>query len=93
MIAAGSVVKSIAGHDKNRFYLVLRCEGDFAFIADGKVRRLSAPKKKRLKHLQRTLAVIDPGTVLTDKQLRAALAPYNAPESEMLYEEGSEPIG
>ena len=93
MVAAGSVVKSIAGHDKDRFYVVLRTEGDFAYIADGKVRKLAAPKKKRLKHLRGTLAVIDPGTVLTDKQLRAALAPVGGSASQMLYEEGSEPIG
>lgn len=97
MITVGSVVKSIAGHDKDRFYLVLRNEGGFAYIADGMERKLCAPKKKRHKHLAKTLAVIDPGTVLTDKQLKAALVRFNGlnggPVREMLYQEGSEPIG
>jgi len=81
VIGRGTVVKSIAGHDKNRFYLVLAREGDFALIADGAVRKLSAPKKKRLKHLRQTLTVIDPGTVLTDKALKAALRPFNTTET------------
>jgi ribosomal protein L14E/L6E/L27E len=92
-MTVGSVVKSIAGHDKNRFFMVLRIEGDFAYIADGKARALSSPKKKRLKHLRKTNAVIDPGTVLTDKQLRAALRSFTEQAHDMLYEEGSEPIG
>ena len=34
-IEKGSVVRSIAGHDANRFYVVLEMDGDFAFIAGG----------------------------------------------------------
>ena len=45
-IKQGSVVKSMAGHDSDRFYVVVRLEGDFAYIADGKVRKLENPKKK-----------------------------------------------
>lgn len=92
-MTVGSVVKSIAGHDKNRFFMVLRLEGDFAYIADGRARELNSPKKKRLKHLSKTNAVIEPGTVLTDKQLRAALREYNGPARETSNKEGSEPIG
>ena len=58
-IKQGSVVKSIAGHDSDRFYVVVRLEGDFAYIADGKVRKLESPKKKRLKHLAPTKSEVD----------------------------------
>lgn len=53
-IEKGSVVRSIAGHDADRFYVVLEMEGDFAFIADGKERKLEKPKRKRKKHLRGT---------------------------------------
>ncbi len=73
----GNVVKSAAGHDKERFFLIVELKGDFAFIVDGKYRKLLAPKKKRLKHLKKTNKVFDMSTLITDKQIRAALHPYN----------------
>ena len=50
----GKIVRVIAGHDKNLFMVVTAVEGDFAYISDGKSRKLSKPKKKRLKHLRLT---------------------------------------
>ena len=45
-LTKGMIVRSMAGHDKNRFYVVLDlCEGD-AWIADGKQRKLERPKRK-----------------------------------------------
>jgi ribosomal protein L14E/L6E/L27E len=73
----GSVVKSIAGHDKDRFYLVLRLADGFAWIADGKLRKRDRPKRKNTRHLRETSAVIDVNAVLTDKKLRGLLKPFN----------------
>ena len=39
----GTVVKSIAGRDKERFQVVLGCEAGRILVADGKLRKLSAP--------------------------------------------------
>ena len=39
-IESGLIVKSIAGHDKDRFYLVVKIEGGRAFIVDGKRRKI-----------------------------------------------------
>lgn len=77
MIVEGNVVRSVAGHDADRFYIVLSVEGDFALIADGKKRLLEKPKRKRLKHLKKTNTVIDITTILNDKQLRKALHQFN----------------
>lgn len=75
MLAKGSVVKSMSGRDQNRFYLVLDlCEG-FAWIADGKVRKLASPKKKSLKHLSLTNTVLELSDISSDKKLRKLLAP------------------
>ena len=43
---------SLAGHDKGRAYVVLKTDGSFAYLADGKIRKLANPKKKSLKHLR-----------------------------------------
>lgn len=48
---AGALVRSLAGHDKGRLYLVLCVEGPFALVADGRLRTMASPKKKRLKHI------------------------------------------
>ena len=54
MIEKGSVVRSLCGHDNGKNYIVLKVDGDFAFVCDGKLRQVSNPKKKRLKHLKDT---------------------------------------
>lgn len=51
MIEQGCMVSSLKGHDTGRVYLVLKLDGEFAFVADGKYRPLQNPKKKRIKHL------------------------------------------
>ena len=76
-IEKGSVVRSIAGHDADRFYVVLEMEGDFAFIADGKEPKLEKPNRKRKKHLRGTNPRLDVDTLTTDKKLREALHPFN----------------
>lgn len=50
-ISKACVVKSKAGRDKGGLFYVLDVKGDFAFIADGRRRKVEAPKRKRLKHL------------------------------------------
>ena len=75
MITIGSVVKSKCGRDKERFFVVLKIEGDFLFLADGKVHKLLNPKKKRASHVSATRSIITTETK-TDKQLRNALSPF-----------------
>ena len=77
-IEQGSIVKSMAGHDKDRFYVVVSLEGDFAYIADGKVRKLESPKKKRLKHLSPTKSTVDLNETATNNKLKIALSEFNS---------------
>lgn len=49
----GQVVRSKAGRDKGRYFIVIGIEAsDYAFIADGVLRKVENPKKKKLKHLE-----------------------------------------
>ena len=73
----GMIVKSAAGHDKGNFLVITAIDGGFAFLADGKERKLDSPKKKRMKHLRFTSTVIDIDG-LTDKGLRRIIAEYTA---------------
>ena len=42
---------STAGHDRGRLYLVLGEDGDRLLLADGKLRKLSSPKRKNRRHV------------------------------------------
>ena len=55
----GSVVISLAGHDKGFVYVVLGSENEFLLVCDGKNKTLSSPKKKNIKHLDDTGLYID----------------------------------
>ena len=68
----GSVVRASAGRDSGGYFVVTKAENSYCFIADGKSRRLSNPKRKNLKHICPTDSVIDLNDV-TDKKLRTLL--------------------
>ena len=46
-IVKGSVVRATAGRDKDKFFVVLGREGDYALIADGKRRKVQKPKQQK----------------------------------------------
>lgn len=51
-IRAGSRVRSIAGRDKGIDFIVLNIDGGYVYMADGDLRKVDRPKKKKLKHIQ-----------------------------------------
>ena len=51
-IVPGTVVRSKAGRDEDRHFIVLSIENDeFVKVADGDLRKAEKPKLKRIKHL------------------------------------------
>ena len=51
-IEAGVVVRSKAGRDEGRHFIVLSIESEeFVKVADGDLRKVEKPKLKRIKHL------------------------------------------
>ena len=80
----GHIVRSIAGRDKGELFIVLRTEDNYAYIANGKLRRVERPKKKKLRHLQisghvsdSVLNVLESAEAVTDCIVRKALAEYS----------------
>ena len=74
-VKCGMIVRSGAGRDKGKFMVVVAADEEFAYLADGKERKLERPKKKRLKHVFPTNTVVDTVS-LTDKKLRSVIAEY-----------------
>lgn len=75
-IQKGSVVKADAGRDCGGYFAVVEVQDGYCFIADGKSRRLSSPKRKNIKHLSFTNSVIDLNDI-TDKKLRRLLREFS----------------
>ena len=75
-IQKGSIVKATAGRDKEGYFVVLETDGVTALIADGKRRKVQAPKRKNLKHLAPT-AVVYEGSPQTNPQIKKVLREFN----------------
>lgn len=58
-VCRGSLVYSRAGKDKGRLYLVLSEENGYVYLTDGDTRRVDRPKKKKLKHINKTNKVCE----------------------------------
>ena len=49
----GNIVKSLAGRDKGRYFVIIdNIDDDYVLIADGDLRKIEKPKKKKKKHLE-----------------------------------------
>jgi Ribosomal protein L14E/L6E/L27E len=76
-IRIGSVVESAAGHDKGVLFAVIGfADEKHALIADGKVRRLEKPKKKKLRHLEPLGQLTPDNPTQTNRQLRNTLRAF-----------------
>jgi ribosomal protein L14E/L6E/L27E len=51
-ISKGDVIVSLAGRDKGKHFFVLDLDSTYAYLADGKTRKLENPKRKKHKHLR-----------------------------------------
>lgn len=83
----GEIVLSLKGHDAGGLFCVLDAADGFATIADGKGRKLAAPKRKREKHLvgvgtsaHPAIQRLQRGESVSDRALRAALAAFRDSE-------------
>ena len=79
-IEVSDVVRSIRGRDAGACFIVTATDGEYAFLADGRGRRLEKPKKKKLKHISfalrsegRTFQKLRDGDKVTNSEIRRAL--------------------
>ena len=84
----GAVALSLLGHDAGIYCIITELIGEYAYIADGRGRRVDRPKKKKLKHLLITeYAVPDEGmadgkTNLTNREIRIFISEFHKAVSE-----------
>ena len=59
MLEVGQIVFSKSGRDKGRSFIVVSVEEEYVYLADGDLRKVENPKRKKNKHIQRTNDVIN----------------------------------
>ena len=68
-IMTGTLVKALAGHDKDRFFFILREEGEYVYLVDGKYRTVGKPKRKNRKHVEAVFCEAEsPGNKIRENQ-------------------------
>ncbi len=79
----GEFVYATAGRDAGKCFVVLSVENEYLFIADGKGRKVSTPKKKKNKHLKLTGCVdeficnkLNTANKVTNKEVRYAVSNF-----------------
>ena len=88
----GKTVRSRAGHDSGRLYVVLRTEGAFVYLSDGRLKPREGPKKKKIRHIEvlpDVLAAFTPESMpdAGNEEIRQALKSARAILSMTIQEE------
>jgi len=80
-INVADLVESTAGRDKGKLFYVIRIEGVYVLLANGKERPIERPKRKKQKHIRRVhqiesdvVRMIRSGDKVLNAQLRRDLA-------------------
>ena len=87
-IRKANMVEATAGREKGKPFFVLETDGDYLLLADGKSRKIEAPKRKKRKHVRfladgagRVAEKIRGGERVTNSELRKAIAAYGGTDN------------
>ena len=47
-----NLVQATAGREQGKYFFVLEADGEYLLLADGKSRKIEAPKRKKQKHVR-----------------------------------------
>ena len=82
-IAQSNIIRSDAGRDKGKLFVVLAVEGEYLLLAAGKSRKVESPKRKKRRHVlfvaaeeTRVSEKIKNNEKVTNSELRRTLAAY-----------------
>jgi ribosomal protein L14E/L6E/L27E len=88
-LVLGSVVESRSGRDSGSYYIVVKIiDREYVMIADGEIRKIEKPKKKKYKHLKpngdilsKIAKKLSGNEVIYNAEIRSALRKYNQKEN------------
>ena len=81
----GQIIKSKAGRDKGKLFIIVKIEEEYVYLTDGNLRRVENPKKKKVKHIQ-SINIVLPNIQekivnhekITNAEIRKQLTLYEA---------------
>ena len=72
----GMLVRSKAGHDAGKVYVIIKYDDAYVYLADGKIRTIDHLNKKKRKHVQVINDQYDVSAI-TDVELKRILRLWN----------------
>ena len=79
-LGTGMTAVSLAGHDTGKRYMIMKAEGEYVYMAEGKIRTIENQKKKKVKHIQVAYEIapeiqklLDEGNELTNERIKRVL--------------------
>lgn len=76
-VKRGTIVRSLAGHDKGDFQVIIDFNDEYVKVCDGKYRPLERPKNKKLIHVKLTNTVINEDSLKTNRSIKAAIRAFD----------------
>ncbi len=87
-ITRAHLVEATAGREKGKLFYVLDTDGEYLLLADGKSRRVEAPKRKKRRHARfiaepdgRVAEKIRENEKITNSELRKAIASFSGADN------------
>ena len=87
-ITRAHLVEATAGRERGKLFYVMETDGEYLLLADGKNRRVEAPKRKKRKHTRfiadtedRVAAKIRENEKVTNSELRKSIASYSGADN------------
>lgn len=74
----GMLAMSKAGHDKGTIYVIIREDGEYVYVADGRIKTVDRPKRKNKKHVQiiKKKKLTEPEDGFDDLKIRKIIKEY-----------------
>lgn len=79
----GCLARSLAGHDKDRYFIILEEDGEYVALADGKGKTVAHPKWKKKKHIQLVKEPLIRAFPVTDETIRKAIVVFRRKEEHV----------
>lgn len=78
----GMLVRSKSGHDHGNVYVIMDVQAEYLYLVDGRIRTLTNPKKKKIKHVQgidvvlTDIVTMKQNNTLIDEKIKRAIKLY-----------------
>ena len=88
----GNLALSLAGHDKNQIYIIIREDDEYVYLCDGRLKPLTSPKRKNKKHIQVINKGVDAelsnrikeGGSVKDEEIKRTIKLYEQKQSKQI---------